>query len=473
MSMPLYYQQADGSMGYVAALDHTRSSILLGILFVVAHVPLALAMRQYPSLSTLHALTILIIGVGFALANKGLREVTYVGAYLTGAEVLWRMTSANIPWEFCKYATGLVFILALLRSGRVRMPLLPTLYFALLLPAIVPTAMDYNMSLEYVRQMVSSNLSGPFALMACAWFFSHVKFSSSQLESLFLAIIGPTVGIASIAFFSTVEAEHIRWGTQSNFISSGGFGPNQVSGALGLGVLIALMFLVRSKANIWSKVFIFITLAFLAIQSALTLSRGGLIGALGAALVCAFFWMRDRKTRRKLFPIAIVILMTGVLILPILDGVTNGALSARFETVETTGRTEIAQSDLKMWENNPFLGVGVGMSMFRETGWKAAHTEFTRLLAEHGALGLIALLLLLLAGWIRLRRTATNQDKATVAGLLVWTILFMLDKAMRLVAPSFMCGLAFATLVPESEEHPKYTHAVVLPKQPSVDAPLT
>jgi O-antigen ligase len=162
--------------------------------------------------------------------------------------------------------------------------------------------------------------------------------------------------------------------------------------------------------------------------------------------------------------------LTTILVLPFLDNFTSGKLSARFETIETTGRTEIAESDLRMWERNPFLGVGIGMSMFRETGWKAAHTEFTRLVAEHGVLGLFALLFLLFAGWRRLKTTPRTEDKAMIAGMLGWSMLFMADKAMRLAAPSLMCGLSFATLTSEEDEQPRYLYAVVQPKQESLEA---
>ncbi|HEY7784176.1 MAG TPA: O-antigen ligase family protein [Pyrinomonadaceae bacterium] len=470
MSMPLYYQQADGSIAYAPSFAGSRNTALLSMIFVAAHVPVALAMKQYPVISTLHAVIILIIGLRYALGGKGLLEVTYAAAYLTGSEVLWRMTGASVPWEYGKYAIGLIVILALMRRGHLRMPLLPTLYFVLLLPAIVPTVMEYFLTFDDVRQMVSANLSGPFALVACAWFFSYVKLNGRQLEAMFLAIIGPTVGIAVIALFSTVTAEHLRWGTQSNFVTSGGFGPNQVSGALGLGVLMALMLLLRSSRPLWFKGFIFATMAFLSIQSALTFSRGGLFGALGAAMIASFYLIRDRKTRGRLVPIAIIIVLTTILVLPFLDNFTSGKLSARFETIETTGRTEIAESDLRMWERNPFLGVGIGMSMFRETGWKAAHTEFTRLVAEHGVLGLFALLFLLFAGWRRLKTTPRTEDKAMIAGMLGWSMLFMADKAMRLAAPSFMCGLSFATLTSEEDEQPRYLYAVVQPKQESLEA---
>lgn len=474
MSMPLYIQQADGTLLHVptGAGVSERSLVLFWVLFVAAHIALALGMRQVPVLSTVHALVILIAGMWWAVSENKLLQVMYVGAYLTGAEVLWRMTAAQVPWEFCKYATGLIFILALMRNGRLRLPLLPTLYFALLLPAIITTAVSYYLPLDSVRQMLSSNLSGPFALVASAWFFSHVKLNSSQLESLFLSIIGPTVGIATIALTSTVTTEHMRWGTQSNFVSSGGFGPNQVSGALGLGALMAFLLLLRSRSGTGLKVFVFITMALLVVQSALTFSRGGLIGALGASLVSAFYLIRKRKSRAKLLLIIALILLAAFLVLPTLDSITNGALSKRFENTSTTGRVEIAQSDLQMWDRNPVFGVGVGMSLFRDKEWRAAHTEFTRMLAEHGLFGLASLILLLVAGWRRLQKTSTTEGKALIGAMLGWSVLFMLDKAMRLVAPSFMFGVAFVTLQPEPQEQRNITYRIVsIPQHVSESAP--
>ena len=455
MSAPLYIQQADGSLIHIPAA--TRSTILnpvwMAVILIAAHVPLALAMREYETVSTIHALAALGVGLWLALSHDKILQVAYLGAYLTGAEVLWRMTAAQVPWEFGKYATGVVFMLTLLRNRRFKVPLLPLFYFVFLLPGIVPTAMNYYFSTDSLRQMISSNLSGPFALMACAWFFSHLRLRSAQVEKLFLAVIAPTVGIAVIALFSTLTADHLRWGTQSNFVSSGGFGPNQVSGALGLGALLALLLMLRTRSSTQFKIFIFVILAFLAIQSALTFSRGGIVGAAGAALIVIFYLIRERQVRTKLLVVIGVIVLATFVILPGLDRFTNGALSKRFENTSTTGRTQIAESDLEMWDENFVFGVGVGMALYRDSGWRLSHTEFTRMPAEHGLFGVVALALLLIAGLKRLVACKTNANKAVVGSLIVWSLLFMADKAMRLVAPSFMYGLAFATF--EADEEPQ------------------
>lgn len=455
MSVALINQRPSATLRYFPqrARSLPRNAAWKGLFFVGAHVPLALLMHTTPQIATIHALLAFLVGLRWALVRSHLRQVAYVGAYITGAEVLWRMTGANIPWEFGKYATGGLFVIALMRNNRFKIPLLPLLYFVMLLPAIIPTTLQEYLTLDIVRQFISANLSGPFALMACAWFFSQVTFTSEQFERLIIAIVAPSIGIGIITLFSTVTSDDLIWGSHSNFTTSGGFGPNQVSGALGLGALMAFLFLFNSKANNWIKLMMFGVMSFLAAQSALTFSRGGLFGALGAAVVAVFYFSRDKRARQRvLFIVALTVLVGAFVVLPRLDSFTGGALSARFESTTTTGRTDIVESDLRMWDENPVFGVGVGMSYFRKEGWKAAHTEFSRLLAEHGIFGLVALVCLLVAGLGRLLKSGTPKGKAITSSMVVWSFLFMLDKAMRLVAPSFTFGLVFATLQSEETE---------------------
>jgi len=263
-----------------------------------------------------------------------------------------------------------------------------------------------------------------------------------------------------------MTAANLTWSTHSNFVSSGGYGPNQVSAALGLGTLVSLLFLLKSQSRTYLKIMAFGAMVFFAIQSAMTFSRGGLYGAAGAALVAIYYMSRDRQARLKVVFVGVVtVLLAAFVVLPSLESITGGKLSARFENTSTTGRSQIVESDLDLWAEHPIFGVGVGMSFYRESGWKDAHTEFTRLLAEHGSFGFLALVLLLVGGWQKLRAAETPKGRAIMAALVAWSLLFMLDKAMRLVAPSFTFGLAFATLEATSFANRTYTVFVKRRKQ--------
>jgi len=203
-------------------------------LFLGAHIPLALLMDRVSMIGSLHAVATL--GAGLWLAAWGRRpmeRVAYVGAYITGAEVFWRMSEAGVFWEMGKYATTAIFLVAIIRSGNWKAPALPLLYFIFLVPSVAITLMKEGP--VDARLLISGNMSGPLALMMSAWFFSRVTLSRTQLRTLFLALIGPTIGVATIAASLTISASAIAFGNKSNIGTSGGFGPIEVSAALWLG----------------------------------------------------------------------------------------------------------------------------------------------------------------------------------------------------------------------------------------------
>jgi hypothetical protein len=418
------------------------------IAFCLVHVPLALLLYHFNVLSTFHALVVLGVGIWLALsAGQHPVRVAYVGAYIMGAEVLWRMTHAEVNWEFAKYATALVFLIAILRQWRFTGPSTIFGYFALLLPSIV--VIVARIGIGEAQEYISFNLSGPLALMVAAWFFSELKLTVTQIQRIFLIATGPIIGIATITVFGIYTAEEISFTGGSNLVSSGGFGPNQVSAALGLGALVALMFVVLGKTNSVLRFLMFGAMIFMAVQSALTFSRGGLYNFAGSIVFSCFYLLRDTQTRRiLLISAAIVFLLGSFIILPTLQDFTDGGLGSRFSNTATTNRMEIIWDDLQLWQENPFLGVGPGGSNF--AGTSTAHTEFARLFAEHGTFGVAALFLLLLSSVVTIRKTRTLKGKAIAVCMIAWSFLFMLNAAMRLVAPAFVFGLAFATVLPET-----------------------
>jgi O-antigen ligase len=419
-------------------------------MFLCAHIPLAVLMRQSTVIATLHALGVTAVALWWALSRRSVVRAAYAGSYIMGAEVLWRMNHARVFWEYGKYAVIAVFVVALWRTHRRAGPPLPLLYFVLLLPSVLLTVLDAGIS-RAVDQF-SFNLSGPLALVVSAWFFSRLRLSSVELYRLLLMPIGPAIGIAALAAFS-IATSNIEFGRQSNIGASGGFGPNQVSSALGLGALLAFLCVMKRQASGGYRAVMFASMIGLAAQSALTFSRGGLYNAgIGAAL--AFLCLlRDAGSRIK--ALLILALLAGVIhyvLWPQLDAFTGGHLTSRFQDTGTTGRAEIVHADLQIWRSHPLFGVGPGQAKeLRERYVRstAAHTEFTRLVAEHGLLGLGSLLLLLAMAARNLRRARTPVAKAVASSVIGWSFFYMLNAGMRTVAPSFLLGLTFARLLPE------------------------
>ncbi len=416
--------------------------VALGIWFG-AHALLGLAMQRSPVIATLHAL--LAVGVGAVVTAFGSRpqRATYFAAYIVGAEVLWRMSSAHVFWEFGKYATALILLIGLFRlRGRIRWYGFPLLYFAALLPSawLALSTFDHSTAIE----QISFNLSGPFLLALACIYFSTVRPASVSVRAVTLAAMGPIMGIAARTVASTYLADQaIRFGRNSNFAASGGFGPNQVSAALGLGALAALIYLLHRRSPTATRVLVAaVGLLFLS-QSALTFSRGGLYGALGAAILGGLVLIKDRRRRfAALVAAGAFMVAANYVLLPRLDAFTGGALLQRLHDTRTSHRAEILLEDLRAWNEHPVLGVGPGGSDRYHYDQAAAHIEYTRLLAEHGVLGLVSLLALLYMAAALCLSTRTPSRRALAVSLVSWSLLFMVHSAMRLAAPAFLFGLA-------------------------------
>jgi len=160
--------------------------------------------------------------------------------------------------------------------------------------------------------------------------------------------------------------------------------------------------------------------------------------------------LRSPKTWLQItFFLATTVAVTNFVVLPAVDNYTGGALIRRLSNTDTTGRGNIAAIDLEIWRRNPVFGVGPGRAIdYRAQMYEAitAHTEFTRMLSEHGTLGLGAILILLYAAASIAFRAREPRARGIAIALVAWSFLFMANIAMRLVAPSFTFGLACAFL---------------------------
>ena len=435
-------------------------NIGLGIVvFLAAHIPLGLLGHRSSLLAAVHALATFAFGMYFALFDRRLERVAYVGGYIIGAEVFWHMVNAPIFWEFGKYSIVAIFLMAIMKSRLLKAPILPVFYFVLLVPSVLMVLLgevwsSRNEEIQTARMMISFNMSGPLALMFSAWFFSHLKLSTVQLQRLFLAVLGPVISIASIALLK-IETSDIGFGTASNSESSGGFGPNQVSSMLGLAALLAFLFYILSikggqkKTPIigvlsWLRRFLMICLMiwFIA-QSALTFSRGGLYNTIAGLAMAFFYLIRESRSRLQFIFVALFLFgFSTYVLLPRLNSFTGGAFASRFENTDTTGREIMMEYQMKAFAYHPLFGVGPGRGF-----WQASHTEYTRLLSDHGMLGIIALLTLFGIVAVNIKRARTMMSKAIVASLLAWSFAFMAHVGMRLAAPSFMIGVTFATFM--------------------------
>ena len=418
------------------------------IAFFAAHVLLAIVMRRTHSVGTLHAVGTLLAGLWCAIRGRHLERVAYIVSYIAGSEVLWRMSGAEIFWEYAKYATVAIFLIALLRLGRLNGSRAGGLYFFLLLPSASETILNLDAGLA--RRQLSFNLSGPLALMVAVWFFSNVKLSKAELHRVFLAFMGPAAGVAGVALTGTLTAAYIQFSGGSNAATSGGFGPNQVSAVLGLGAFFAFFRLLHDKTRPGVKAMLIASVVVFASQSAMTFSRGGLYCAAASAALAGLFLIREKRGTARLLQVAPVLFVIMVyVVVPQVVSFTGGAISERFKKTSLTRRGDLIEADLDIWRDNPIFGVGPGMGADLRGHYGehiASHTEFTRLLSEHGLFGVAALVILLGIAVRTFLGAKGPGGKAMTISLMAWSFMFMAANGMRLVAPSFTFGLACVTI---------------------------
>lgn len=423
-----------------------RSAELPELIFIFAHAPLSLAIRVIPLLATAHALAVLIIGLQWSTSRRTAHRTILAAGYLTGAEVLWRMSGGAIVYEFGKYGCALLLLAAIPNLPGWRRPSqLALLYFVLLLPSILMTLQTIGASNE-ARRQISFNLSGPFALAVTAFVLSGCLSSTLNLRGVLVAILAPLVGTAAVVGRAVLDADHIQFNDGSNFVTSGGFGPNQVSAALGLGAFVCFFLALQTRGGLWRWVYLGLSLQLI-VQAVLTFSRGGVLNAVICTALLGVHFLHHRKARVTLIVGLVVIGALGTqIILPRLDQFTSGTLSQRYGDLDPSLRRDIAAHDWKIFRENPLLGVGPGIAKdHRRTAFNheiAAHTEYTRMLAEHGIFGLAALASLGLLALTAYLRAPTMLTKAWVATLAGWSMLEMSHAAMRIAAISFLFGLA-------------------------------
>jgi hypothetical protein len=423
--------------------------------FALAHIPLALAMYLVQDISTLHAWATMLIGTFIALLSRRPEPLIYVCAYVAGGEVLWRMTHAQALHQFGKYICAWILLIGLIRFRSSRSVLWPVLFFLLLIPSIPITFFKFD-TLPMVKEAVSYNLSGPFLLAVSALFFSRIWINEKDIQWMLYFFVAAIVGICTMTAYATLTAQEIRFITESNWVTSAGYNPVAVSDMLGFaGLACFLLFLLNRQGSIPLKTILIAGWIAFTIECVLTFSRQGIYMQVGGAIAACYYLFRYKGFRFKLLMLLTVLLLLFFwIVVPRLDTFTSGKFTARFEDTDTTHRDVLASDDVKLFLEEPALGVGPGRSShFRSIENFKAHTEYTRLLSEHGLPGLIALGVL---GLMLYQRWKNFGDfNVILAPLMVWGLLFLAVNATRLAAPVFLLGFCFITVVADPQSKMK------------------
>jgi hypothetical protein len=438
-------------------------------ILIGGHVVLTIFMIALPLLVKVFFYAILVYLLLRVFLNQDRnREVLLAGTYLCCLEVFLRMNSALPFYEMMKYLIIIFSLLGIFMKGFSLKSVPYAFYLLLLVPSIVIAAQNIPLG-ESLRKSVAFNLSGPVALGISAIYCYRTTITMERLDEILKFAVGPIVMITTYLFVVTPDIRDVVTDTASNFETSGGYGPNQVATALGIGMFICFVRFLRIK-HLPTNVLDIVLFLAMTYRGWVTFSRGGVFTAffMIIAVIGTLFFLKRSEFRFSFIPKLAVITVGLVLAWGYTSLATNGLIDKRYANEDaagrakedlSTGRTELITIELEAFIENPIAGIGAGQVKFyrakRDGIIAASHNETSRLLSEHGSIGILSLVLLVLAP---LFYRLNHRGNIYFYAFLIFWLATINHSAMRIAAPSFFYGLALLFIVPTKK---KFSKAIV------------
>ena len=438
-------------------------------LLVFTHVLIGILIYLFRPLSKLYGISILIIGLYYIIKKKNINnEALFASAYLVGSEVFLRMTGGSPLYEITKYGVICFLILGMFFNGFSKNSVPFWIYLFLYIPWIIIATQNLNLE-SNIRTTIAFSISGPICLGVASIYCFQRKFLFSDLNNLLLALSLPIISTTIYLYLYTPSnLKSVITTTGSNVTTSGGFGPNQVSTILGLGMFVFFTRLIFYSKNKYVFLINLIIVLNISYRGLLTFSRGGMIAGLIMIIILLIFLFLNTRSYGKFkllvfTAIAIIaIFFTWIFTANQTEGLiekryANKDANGRLKESKFSGREEIFQSEIDAFLDNPLFGIGAGKSLeLRQltTGETInSHSEISRTLGEHGMLGIIALIIVFFTPIVLF---LDNKENIYCFCFLIFWLLTINHAAMRTAAPAFIYSLSILKLVidkdPESLE---------------------
>jgi hypothetical protein len=307
------------------------------------------------------------------------------------------------------------------------------------------------------------NISGPVCLGVSSIYCYNRKIGFSQVNNILLALGLPIISTVSYLILYTPDLKEILTGTGSNGETSGGFGPNQVATILGIGMFI---FFTRLIFNSKNKIIFIVNLIIacnITYRGLVTFSRGGMITGFVMIIILLFFLYKNSNSsgRFKLNLLFVFMVLVFSVIWLYTSLQTSGLIDKRYANQDAmgrvkesklTGREEIMESEIDAFLDSPLFGIGVAKGLelrYEQTGQIiTSHNEITRTIAEHGALGIMALLIVF---FTPIFLFLDNKEHIYMFCFLIFWLLTINHAAMRIAAPAFVYSLSLLKVTFDEE----------------------
>jgi len=441
--------------------EHNTNKLYVNLLLI--HIGLAFLIYLFRPASTFIMLGVLAYFLFITIQNENRNNEALMGAaYIAGAEVFFRQTDAMVFYETGKYMVIIFLVLGMFFKGTSSKTVPFWTYLLILFPGVIIGALSMSYDAP-VRNQIAFNLSGPVALGVSALYCYYKKVRKEDFQKVILMLLLPLISQMFYLYLYTPTLQEGLISLSGNYAATGGYGPNQISTVLGLGafLLVTRLFTVKNKLI---NIIDLLLLGMMGYRAVITFSRGGVF----VALICMisflmiFYYKQDRKEQAKT-NFKMILLVVSISLIWVFSSVkTFGLIENRYENRTaagvlkediTTGRVEIITTELIAFYNHPFIGIGVGKGKeYREEtlGYGiASHNELSRLLSEHGLLGLFALLILI---FVPILFWAKFKNNYYFLAFMAFWFLTINHSAMRIALPAFVYGLALLYIVDEKKD---------------------
>ncbi len=431
--------------------------------FLILHIAIAGAIYLYRPSAKLYVFAVFLYFIFVTIQNENRNnEALMAAAYVSGAEVFFRMTEAIPFYETGKYAVILFLLIGMFFKGTSSKTVPFWTYLLILIPGILVASITMSYEMEF-RKQIAFNLSGPVALGVSALYCYYKKIKKADFQKVLLMLLLPLLAQMFYLFLYTPNMRDVQINLQANYVATAGYGPNQISTVFGLGIILlgTRLFTIKNK---YINIIDLVLLGMMGYRALMTFSRGGVYTALIciAAFILIFYIKQNSKEKKslniKVFFLGLTMIFIWIFSLfqsgGLLDNrYSNQDAAGRLKDDISTGRVELVVTELEAFFRHPFTGIGVGRGKeYREETLGiqiASHNEISRLLSEHGLLGLFALLILIFVPIIFWTKFKNNYY--FLAFMAFW-FLTINHSAMRIALPAFVYGLALLYIVDEKKD---------------------
>jgi hypothetical protein len=443
-------------------LNQAKSFSYIEILLL--HIVMAMAIYLYRPMSGIIIFGVLLYFTFSIIQNENRNnEALMAAAYISGAEVFFRMTDGMVFYETGKYSVILFMAIGMFFKGTSSKTVPFWTYLLFLFPGVLVASISGSYEIEF-RKLIAFNLSGPVTVGVTALYCYYKKIKRKDFERVIVMLLMPLLAQMFYLYLYTPTLKEGLISLSGNYAATGGYGPNQISTVLGMGafLLVTRLFTIKNKFVNFLDI---ILLGMMGYRAVITFSRGGVFTAIICmiAFIILFYYKQNSREMGRANSKIFMLFTALVLIWFYSSFKTFGLIENRYSNRNaagelkrdiTTGRVELVETELHAFYYNPLIGIGVGRGReYREENLGIeinTHNEISRMLSEHGMLGVFALLILIFVPIVFWTKFKNNYY--FLAFMAFW-FLTINHSAMRIALPAFVYGLALLYIVDE-KKHP-------------------